>query len=50
MPIAYWNKFGRPPVEPTYYFPMMLMEHWWIDKAKEAKLSYGDYARRRTGS
>ncbi|MBT2187845.1 extracellular solute-binding protein [Sphingobium nicotianae] len=49
MPIAYWNKFGRPPVEPTYYFPMMLMEHWWIDKAKEAKLSYGDYARRRAG-
>ena len=46
MPIAYWNKFGRPPVEPTYYFPARLMEHWWVDKAREAKLRHGDYAHR----
>jgi microcin C transport system substrate-binding protein len=46
-PIAYWNKFSRPKVEPTYYFPYMLMEHWWVDNAKEAKLTYGIYGQRR---
>jgi microcin C transport system substrate-binding protein len=50
IPVTYWNKFGRPRVEPTYYYPFRLMEHWWVDKAKEAKLRYGDYARRRGGS
>jgi microcin C transport system substrate-binding protein len=40
-PIAYWNKFGRPSREPTYYFPIMMMEHWWVDRAKEARLTHG---------
>ena len=47
-PISYWNKFGRPAKEPTYYFPIMLMEHWWVDPAREAKLRYGVYGQRRS--
>jgi microcin C transport system substrate-binding protein len=33
--IAYWNKFGRPPVAPKYDLGL---DTWWIDAAKESKL------------
>jgi microcin C transport system substrate-binding protein len=46
-PISFWDKFGRPAKEPTYYFPYMMMEHWWVDPAKEARLRYGVYSQRR---
>jgi microcin C transport system substrate-binding protein len=38
MPFSYWNRFGRPRVEPTYNFPIYTLDHWWIDKAKAADL------------
>jgi microcin C transport system substrate-binding protein len=38
LPIAYWDRFGRPPAEPTYNFPILTMDHWWIDKAKDARI------------
>ena len=50
VPITYWNRFGRPLKEPTYNFPFLTMEHWWVDKAKEAKLRYGDYGHRDAGA
>jgi microcin C transport system substrate-binding protein len=45
VPITYWNRFGRPARDPTYNFPFMTMDHWWIDKARQAKLSHGRYGR-----
>jgi len=38
MPVTYWDKFGRPPREPTYNWPSSTLEHWWIDPAKEARI------------
>jgi microcin C transport system substrate-binding protein len=43
VPITYWDRFGRPAKEPTYNYPFLTMEHWWVDKAKEAKLRHGIY-------
>jgi microcin C transport system substrate-binding protein len=45
VPITYWNRFGRPAKDPTYNFPFMTMDHWWIDKGKQAKLTHGVYGR-----
>jgi len=45
VPITYWDRFGRPDEEPTYNFPFLTMEHWWIDKEKEAALSHGVHGR-----
>jgi microcin C transport system substrate-binding protein len=38
LPIAYWDRFGRPPAEPTYNFPILTMDHWWVDKTKDARI------------
>ncbi|MBC8050883.1 MAG: ABC transporter substrate-binding protein [Chitinophagales bacterium] len=35
--IAYWNKFSRPPVKPTY--SRAVLETWWWDADKAAKLA-----------
>lgn len=35
-PIAYWDRFGKPEIEPK--FASMPFTTWWIDKGKEAKL------------
>jgi microcin C transport system substrate-binding protein len=35
---TYWNKFGRPKVEPVNTFPFFMLDHWWIDKAKQDAL------------
>jgi microcin C transport system substrate-binding protein len=34
--VAYWNKFSKPPVKPK--FDRGIIETWWYDKAKAAKL------------
>lgn len=36
IPIAYWDKFGRPPKPPKY--ALGFMDTWWIDAAKAAGL------------
>lgn len=43
LPISYWNKFGRPPVEQRWSFPYWSADTWWIDRGKEAALSHGIY-------
>lgn len=35
--IAYWNKFSRPPIKPD--FARGIIETWWYDEAKAAKLA-----------
>lgn len=44
VPMAYWDRFGRPDKDPTYNFPFLTMEHWWIDPAKEVRLKHGVYS------
>jgi microcin C transport system substrate-binding protein len=41
LPIAYWDKFGRPAKDPTYDFPYNTLETWWYDPAKVARLTHG---------
>ena len=43
LPISYWDKFGRPPVESTWNFPYWSADTWWVDPAKQAALSHGIY-------
>jgi microcin C transport system substrate-binding protein len=43
LPISYWDKFGRPPVEQTWNFPYWSADTWWIEPAKQAALSHGIY-------
>jgi microcin C transport system substrate-binding protein len=43
LPIAYWDKFGRPAREPTFNFPYMTLESWWYDPAKAAELEHGTH-------
>jgi len=37
--IAYWNKFGRPAIQPKY--ALGFLDTWWIDPAKEKLLAAG---------
>jgi microcin C transport system substrate-binding protein len=37
--IAYWNKFSRPKVTPRYDPAMGVVDTWWFDPAKAAKLA-----------
>ena len=39
--IAYWNKFGRTDITPTYGTDLFA---WWVDPAKEAALASGKSA------
>lgn len=41
LPITFWNKFGRPDIEPTYNFPFWTADSWWYDPEKAAQLSHG---------
>ncbi len=43
LPISYWDKFGRPPVEQKWSFPYWSADTWWVDPRKEAALSHGAY-------
>ena len=36
IPIAYWDKFARPPKPPKY--TLGFMDTWWVDTAKAAAL------------
>ena len=38
IPIAYWDKFGRPDKEPTWLRVIWHMSNWWVDPAKAAAL------------
>ena len=35
--LAYWDRFGRPDVQPEY--ALGLIDTWWIDPEKDAKLN-----------
>lgn len=41
IPIAYWDKFGRPATEPTWVRFIWHMSNWWIDPDKRAALRQG---------
>lgn len=43
LSIAVWDKFGRPATEQTWNFPYYSADTWWIDPAKQARLSHGAY-------
>ena len=43
LPISYWDKFGRPPIEQTWQFPYWSADTWWVDPTKQAALSHGVY-------
>jgi len=38
VPVAYWNRFGRPDRDPTWFRIFWLLNTWWIDPLKEAAL------------
>jgi microcin C transport system substrate-binding protein len=37
--VAYWNKFGRPPISPKY--DMGVLDTWWYDVAKAKMIENG---------
>ncbi len=37
--IAYWNKFSRPATPPRYDASLGVVDTWWVDAAKAAKLA-----------
>jgi len=41
LPISYWDRFGRPEVEPTYNFPIWTADTWWYDPAKATSITHG---------
>ncbi|MBN8830885.1 MAG: ABC transporter substrate-binding protein [Sphingomonadales bacterium] len=43
MPITYWDRFGKPAKQPIYNFPFSTLDTWWIDPAKDARISRGRY-------
>src|SRR5688500_9269776 len=43
LSISYWDKFGRPRIEPTWNFPFWSADTWWVDPARQAALSHGIY-------
>ena len=40
LPVTYWDRFGRPAKEPSYNFNVMTLDTWWVDKAREARLTH----------
>ena len=36
--VGYWDRFGRPKIEPTRMPPLAEYNVWWVDPAKDAKL------------
>lgn len=40
LPVSYWDRFGRPAKEPSYNFNIMTLDTWWVDKAREARLTH----------
>jgi len=40
LPVTYWDRFGRPAIEPPYNFNVMTLDTWWVDKSREARLKH----------
>ena len=40
MPVTYWDRFGRPAREPSYNFNVMTLVNWWVDPARQGRLSH----------
>lgn len=38
--IAYWDKFGRPPIKPKY--DRGIIDTWWYDEAKAKRIAKGN--------
>ena len=41
IPVVYWDKFGRPDKDPTWFQIVWHMTNWWIDPDKVAALDEG---------
>jgi microcin C transport system substrate-binding protein len=35
IPVVYWNRFGRPDIEPTWVRLIWHMSTWWVDPEKD---------------
>lgn len=35
IPVVYWNRFGRPEIEPTWVRLIWHMSTWWVDPQKD---------------
>jgi microcin C transport system substrate-binding protein len=42
IPVVYWDRFGRPDIEPTWVRFIWHMSTWWVDPVKDAALKAGD--------
>jgi microcin C transport system substrate-binding protein len=40
IPIAYWDRFGRPATEPSWLHIVWIMSNWWIDPDKAAAVQH----------
>jgi len=38
IPVVFWDRFGRPDVEPTWVRLIWHMSEWWVDPEKDAAL------------
>ncbi len=38
LPISYWDKFGRPPVEQTSGLPLLVGRHRWARSPEAGRL------------
>jgi len=41
IPVVYWDRFGRPEIEPTWVRLIWHMSTWWVDPEKDAALNAG---------
>ena len=44
IPIVYWDRFGRPEKDATWFNLIWHMSNWWVDPAKDAALNAGEVA------
>jgi len=44
IPIVYWDRFGRPEKDATWFNLIWHMSNWWVDPAKDAALNTGEVA------
>jgi microcin C transport system substrate-binding protein len=45
IPVVYWDRFGRPDVEPTWIRLIWDMSTWWVDPQKDAALEAWRHAK-----
>ena len=41
IPVVFWDRFGRPDIEPTWVRFIWHMSTWWVDPEKDAALKSG---------